>query len=135
MALLSVLRSAIDYLGKASVEKQARLLLDSFTTFLDTRLLIDVENIRRLYKSEFGQAPGDVEGDILGVMMSLILKINDAHFRPFFVHLVDWATNPPAPSGGETSPSRLLTLFNLLRRLSDRLKVCQNIGIFVLCSN
>jgi U3 small nucleolar RNA-associated protein 10 len=58
------------------------------------------------------------------VAISVILKLNDATFRPFFIRLVEWATAlPDKDVTGRTS--RATVLYKFLTALFGKLKVCR----------
>ncbi|KAL9090225.1 MAG: hypothetical protein Q9159_002125 [Coniocarpon cinnabarinum] len=115
---LDLLQSSIDLQPKSEISKHTRILLDSFLSFCDLR--------RRLTESDSVQAIDDtvvaaLERKTINLLITLILKVNDATFRPFFVRLVEW-TGDLTQQYEQGKSLRRLTLFNFLHTLSERLK-------------
>ena len=47
----------------------------------------------------------DVERDVIGCVTSLVPRLSETTFRPFFVRLLDWASRADAP------PARVITFY------------------------
>jgi len=58
---------------------------------------------------------------IIDITLSVVMKMNDATFRPFFIQLVDWASfKQKKPSAAQVA--KATTLFHLLQALLHRLR-------------
>ena len=49
----------------------------------------------------------EVETQCLEAFTALVVKFSEMQFRPVFLKLLDWATNPSSP------PTRLITFYNM----------------------
>jgi len=58
---------------------------------------------------------------VIAAVTSLVPRLSETTFRPFFLRVLDWATRADA------APGRLITFYRLADALADRLK-----GLFVL---
>lgn len=116
---LSLVQIAITNQAKTDIGRQARGLLESFLTFFDLRRLIAAERLTNLYSEAQIQLH---ERATIDAFIALLLKVNDATFRPFFVRLVEW-TSGLSKQDDEGKMLRQIALFNFLAVFSDRLKV------------
>jgi U3 small nucleolar RNA-associated protein 10 len=58
---------------------------------------------------------------VIDITLSMVMKMNDATFRPFFIQLVDWASfKQTKPSA--TQIAKATTLFHLMQALLHRLR-------------
>ena len=109
---LNILHQAIQHHTKATVTKNARTLFD---------ILLEAFDLRRKFQD------ADVSDDELvdlvdRVALDTVLKLNDATFRPFFMRLVEWATNALPRKDVEDRTLRLTSLYSFSLALSDQLK-------------
>lgn len=65
----------------------------------------------------------DIEKAAVGAFMQLVLKLNEATFRPLFMRLVDWTTPGDLEEARVSEAARQLTFFKILDRLLLQLKV------------
>lgn len=117
---LSLINTAINRQTKTEIGRQARTILESFTTFFDLRRVIAAEKLSNLYSDTQIDTQ---QRSTIDALLALVLKISDTVFRPFFVRLVEW-TSEVSKQGPEAKMVRQMALFNFLTVLSDRLKVC-----------
>ncbi|XP_071799913.1 HEAT repeat-containing protein 1-like [Asterias amurensis] len=57
-----------------------------------------------------------VEGHVIRAVLTLVMKLSEASFRPMLLKVVDWATRSTSPK------DRLLTLYRLSDAIADKLK-------------
>lgn len=115
---ISLIQSSVDAQPKSTVSKYARALLDKFLNFFDIRRYVELKLVPCHYSPN---QLSSLEDDAIGALISLVLKVNDATFRPFFVTLVEWTTDL-SKSEFAGVPHRRVTLFNFFCAMSDRLK-------------
>lgn len=113
-----MVRSSIENHSKAAISGNSGLV---FSVVLR---MLDVRRTCAEHKNAYTPDQLDIlEAAILSVLLALVLKINDAIFRPFFIQLLDWdSTELPAKDTAGRS-ERSITLFNAVNMLSERLKV------------
>ncbi|XP_038070056.1 HEAT repeat-containing protein 1-like [Patiria miniata] len=104
MAVLSDHLSAMDKTDMAGYQPQ---MVAFFLVALDYRAKHADESLDDV---------DDVEGHVISAMMTLVMKMSEASFRPMFIKAVDWATRGTAPK------DRLLTLYRLSDAIADKLK-------------
>ena len=116
--LITLLQASLDLQPKPTVSKHARTLLNAFLTFFDLRRTISSDPSARNITDEQLLS---LEREAIALLLSLILKVNDATFRPFFVQLVEWTADlPRADATGKEH--RQITLFHFVHSMSERLK-------------
>jgi U3 small nucleolar RNA-associated protein 10 len=115
--------------------KLAKLSIESHTKSEATKsaavlfkFLMGTFELRSLAKSSPGDfqisqsETEDLETVAIDVALSLVLKLNDVTFRPFFIHIVEWATAKTKETTSDFT-SRAITLFRFTKALVHRLKV------------
>jgi U3 small nucleolar RNA-associated protein 10 len=111
------------------------------------RILLEAFDLRRQIFERALQDKYDanerliIEQTISETAISLIMKLNDATFRPFFSKFVDWATKQLPKSDKYGRLNRQISLYRFLERFFDKLKVSVLKGslktmltYFLLCS-
>ncbi|KAF7649743.1 hypothetical protein LDENG_00136730, partial [Lucifuga dentata] len=111
-ALLSVLTEHISHMEKEELSFHQSELTTFFLIALDFRAKYCQADLEEV---------GQMEGHVIDCLLSMVMKLSEVTFRPFFFKLFDWSKT--AADGQE----RLLTFCRLTDRLADRLK-----GLFVL---
>jgi U3 small nucleolar RNA-associated protein 10 len=123
MLYYSLTKSAIESHTKTDAIKNATLLFRFLSNAFELRALADSHGAKvRVSAAE----AGDLELAMIDIALSLVLKINDATFRPFFIRLVEWSS-PKSTSNHREQIARSTTLFQFTKALLHRLKVrtCQ----------
>lgn len=117
---LNLLKSTIEQHPKSTINRDPRMLCDVFFDVFDLRRIRYEDHLVELYTEA---QIVFLEEAAIETFVALILKINDAVFRPILVRLIDWsaALLPKQDVLGKTL--RSTTLYNFLGALSDRLKV------------
>jgi U3 small nucleolar RNA-associated protein 10 len=110
---LELLRSTID------VQTKAKLIKSSSTLFT---LLLSSFNLRTTVRSQKDAEYDDeeveqLENTLVESALAMVLKLNDATFRPFFVQLVE----QEGPVRGD--PSLAITFYRFLAAFFDKFKV------------
>ena len=59
-----------------------------------------------------------LESSLIDSVIGMVLKLNDATFRPFFAQLVDQASSSP-----KSNQSRSITFFKFLEAFNEKFKV------------
>jgi U3 small nucleolar RNA-associated protein 10 len=111
-------KTSIEYHSKSQVLKGSPVLF---------RFLIKAFELR--YLAMNGNTGVEVSSDevdqledlVIDIALTLVLKLNDATFRPFFIQLVDWASIGQKKDYTDSLP-RAVTLFRFLKALCGRLK-------------
>jgi hypothetical protein len=111
-------KSTIDQHPNVRVAKQSPSLF---------KLLIESFDLRNVVINSKEQTSVDtaelnhLEATVIEAAIALILKLGDATFRPFFIRLVDWATES-FDGKAKFSQARSITFFRLVGILLQRLK-------------
>jgi len=115
--LLSVLEKVINSQPKSA------LLKSSSAVFAPLQKAFDVRRMLALAEENATQqelALLDSKRD--SIMLDTIMKLNDTTFRPFFVRLVEWATESLPASDSEGCTQRSISLYAFLAVFFERLK-------------
>ncbi|XP_029449670.1 HEAT repeat-containing protein 1 [Rhinatrema bivittatum] len=110
--LMDVLKEHI-----GSMEKQ---LLASHQSELTT-FFLKALNFRADHPQDDLEEVGITEGHIIDCLITMVMKLSEVTFRPFFFRLFDWCKTE------DSSKDRLLTFYRLADRVADKLK-----GLFTL---
>jgi len=117
---VNLLRLAVENHSKSTINRDTRTLCDVFFDIFDLRRLRYEDHLSELYSD----AQMDfLEESAIETFLALILKINDAVFRPVLMRLIEWSTAALPKQDGLGKTLRSTTLYNFLGALSDRLKV------------
>ena len=115
--LLSILEKVI-----ASQPKSA-LLKSSSAVFAPLQKAFDVRRMLALAEENTTQQElALLDGKRDAIMLETIMKLNDTTFRPFFVRLVEWATEILPASDSEGRTQRSISLYAFLAVFFERLK-------------
>lgn len=114
-----MLHKVITNQSKATLIKQAPTLFSILTKTFD---------IRRQMVQVQDEAISDAELSALeqqqnALTLDAVMKLNDAVFRPFFVRLVQWATEGLPKKDSRGRVLRLTSLYGFLARFFEALKV------------
>lgn len=110
----------IDSNSKSSILRNSAGLFDIVFDAFDVRRRTSGLQVPDRYSMEDLE---QTEDHINKTVISMIMKMNDAAFRPFFVRLVDWATTGLSKKDKEGRTMRLNTLFTFLQSFFGELKV------------
>ncbi|KAF2663676.1 hypothetical protein BT63DRAFT_393492 [Microthyrium microscopicum] len=113
-----LVKGAISAHSKSNIIKNATVLLKFVKQAMNIRALKAADDDNLIISATEAE---DLELLIIDVALSLVLKLNDAIFRPFFIQLVDWAVFQPTQMK-PASVARATTLFHFLKALLFRLK-------------
>lgn len=91
-----------------------------------SKFFLEAFDFRAKINSNVGQAEIlEVENCVITSFFNLVLKLNDEHFKPIYLKLVDWATL--SISFDNLSPEniikRQITFFHIINEMFNRLKV------------
>ncbi len=106
---LSLLHSSIETQTKSKLVKASSSLYEHFLEIFQLRATIAADKIEGFEDDEVHQ----VEDTIVESVISMVFKLNDATFRPFFIQLVD-----------QEGPRHSVTFFKFLAAFFDKFKVC-----------
>ncbi|KAF2396020.1 hypothetical protein EJ06DRAFT_500915 [Trichodelitschia bisporula] len=118
---VEALKAAVERQSKAVVIKHSSVLFQLVLGFLDHRRLNAAapnDEFRVVYSVEEVDA---MEARYNDVALAVVLKLNDATFRPLFVRVVEWASALPKKDRNGRA-LRSVALFKLLTTLFERLK-------------
>lgn len=115
-----LLKVTVENHSKSTVAQSARPLFNILLNTLDLRRSHVEDHLDTLYSQK---DVDDTEGSVIQTFVAVVLKINDAVFRPLFVQLLDWATTSVPKRSSVAKVLRSTTLFNVTSALSERLKV------------
>ncbi|CAH1776175.1 unnamed protein product [Owenia fusiformis] len=111
-SLLEILGDHITNLNKEDLKSYHSAIFNFFLVVLDYRVLHT--------QSESADLDA-VEASASEAVMSLVMKLSEASFRPMFFKLYDWATR------NDASTERLLTFYRLVDRFADGMKALFNL--------
>ncbi|USP80286.1 uncharacterized protein yc1106_07560 [Curvularia clavata] len=109
---LELLQSTINAQTKAKLVKASSPLFSLFLQTFRLRDSVQSETEEEIDKEEVEQ----LEGTLIEAVISMVLKLSDATFRPFFVQLVDQEGPLPA------KPQRAITFYKFLAAFFDKFK-------------
>jgi U3 small nucleolar RNA-associated protein 10 len=111
-------KTSIEYHSKSQVLKGSPVLFRFLIKAFELRYLVMTGDAGvKVSLDEVDQ----LEDLVIDVTLTLVLKLNDATFRPFFIQLVDWASFKQKKNYTGPMP-RAVTLFRFLKTLCGRLK-------------
>ena len=113
---LNVLHTAVQSHDKATIIKNARVIFSILYEAFDLR--------RSLYSQpEYEDQWHELFDLVDRIALDVTLKLNDATFRPFFLTLVEWATNPSAETNtSDAMTLRLISLYSFSLTLFEQLQ-------------
>ncbi|KAF4545397.1 Ssu processome component [Lasiodiplodia theobromae] len=119
---LSMLHTALETRPKSVVGKSAQTLFSFFLKAFDLRRTQLQSTSDDAEESETLSEINELEEQINAVALTMVMKLNDASFRPFFVRLVEWAASalPKKEARGRTL--RATSLFVFLGAFFDKLR-------------
>lgn len=110
---LELLRATIDVQTKAKLIKSSSTLFNLVLSSFNLRTAIESQKEAEFDDEEIEQ----LENTLVESVVAMVLKLNDATFRPFFVQLVD----QEGPVGAK--PERAITFYRFLASFFDKFKV------------
>lgn len=113
---LELLRSTIDVQTKAKLIKSSSTLFNLVLSSFNLRAAVSSQKEAEYDEEEIVQ----LENTLVESVVAMVLKLNDATFRPFFVQLVDQEGPVSA------KPERAITFYRFLAAFFDKFKVCFN---------
>ena len=108
--------------------KTAKYLFQTLLTLFDLRCLCETEKLIDVYDQA---SIGDAEQKTNEMALTIIMKLNDKMFRPYFIQLVDWASKKPM-GNREMKQLRLTSFFIFFSFFNEKLGVsrtCLTISI------
>ncbi|KAK4985932.1 snoRNA-binding rRNA-processing protein utp10 [Elasticomyces elasticus] len=117
---IGMLRMLIDFHPKSVIIRHAQILFTIFLNAYDFRRLQGVDNdgVDVDKKVELDAT----ESLINAAALEMTLKLNDATFRPFFVRLVEWASDDLHGKDRNGRMLRAISLFGFLTLLFEKLR-------------
>ncbi|KAJ4376771.1 snoRNA-binding rRNA-processing protein utp10 [Didymella sp. IMI 355093] len=109
---LELLRSTIDVQTKAKLIKSSSTLFNLILSSFNLRTAVSSQKEAEYDDEEVEQ----LENTLVESALAMVLKLNDATFRPFFVQLVD----QEGPVGAK--PERAITFYRFLAAFFDKFK-------------
>ena len=112
---LRIFHQAIQHHTKSTITKNAQILFTAVLQAFD---------VRRQFQEDDGNQDSDDELYPLvdKIALDLTLKLNDATFRPFFIRLVEWATNSLPKKEIDGRAMRMISLYSFSLALFDQLQ-------------
>ncbi|XP_028903501.1 HEAT repeat-containing protein 1 [Ornithorhynchus anatinus] len=105
--LMGILQEHIAVMEKIQLYSHQSQLTSFFLKALDFRAKHPEDDLEEV---------GKTEGDVIGCLVAMVIKLSEVNFRPLFFKLFDWSKTTHA------SKDRLLTFSRLADRLADKLK-------------
>ena len=115
---LATLQSAIAANANSQIVKNAPVLFALFLKLFDLRYIRATEAVDEFSDDDVTS----LETSIHESALAMTFKMNDNVFRPFFVRLVEWASEGLAKKDEQALTLRSITLFSFCQRLFDSLK-------------
>ncbi|KKY13464.1 putative ssu processome component [Diplodia seriata] len=121
---LSMLHTALEARPKSVVGKSAQTLFSFFFKAFDLRRiqLEEKQNASDADEDETFTEINELEEQINAVALTMVMKLNDASFRPFFVRLVEWAAAALPKKEARGRMLRATSLFVFLDAFFDKLR-------------
>ncbi|KAK5201974.1 snoRNA-binding rRNA-processing protein utp10 [Cryomyces antarcticus] len=116
---LDMLNTALTRHPKSVVIRNSQTLFSLFIKAFDLRHACAVDSLSNVYDDEQME---NLEALINEIAISMTLKLNDTAFRPFFVRLVEWASEGLPKKDKRGRVLRSTSLFVFLEAFFDRLK-------------
>ncbi|KAK8873259.1 armadillo-type protein [Apiospora arundinis] len=113
---LDILGMAIEKHTKADISKSVGSLSSIFMAALDLRRVKHIEDDGSSSNTGLARA----EEQVNAVAIRMIMKLNDASFRPVFSQLMTWASSDLPKSDATGRNLRLQSVFNFLYAFFDR---------------
>lgn len=79
----------------------------------DSRVTCRALDYRGTAPADAAALVADVEADVIGAVTSLVPRLSETTFRPFFLRLYEWATGADAPA------SRTVTFYRCGQAVTD----------------
>ncbi|RMY79346.1 hypothetical protein D0863_00103 [Hortaea werneckii] len=108
---MQVLEAAVQHHKKAVVIRHAQALFG---------VLLKAFDLRRTHPDE--EDSDEVFELVDKIALDVVMKLNDATFRPFFIRLVEWATSDLPKSDSSGRVSRATSLYSFANSLFEQLK-------------
>ncbi|KAH7044631.1 hypothetical protein B0J12DRAFT_184176 [Macrophomina phaseolina] len=119
---LSMLHTALETRPKSIVGKNAQTLFSFFLKAFDLRRT-QLENKQTSGdEDDIFTEIDELEKQINSVALTMVMKLNDASFRPFFVRLVEWAATALPKKEVRGRMLRATSLFVFLGAFFDKLR-------------
>ncbi|GME28642.1 u3 small nucleolar rna-associated protein [Neofusicoccum parvum] len=122
---LSMLHTALETRAKSVVGKNAQTLFSFFLKAFDLRRTQIEEKQSSSDEDDEDDTLSEVEEleeQINSVALTMVMKLNDASFRPFFVRLVEWAATTLPKKEVRGRMLRATSLFVFLGTFFDKLR-------------
>ncbi|KAL0259357.1 snoRNA-binding rRNA-processing protein utp10 [Diplodia seriata] len=120
---LSMLHTALEARPKSVVGKSAQTLFSFFFKAFDLRRTqLEKQNASDADEDETLTEINELEEQINSVALTMVMKLNDASFRPFFVRLVEWAAAALPKKEARGRMLRATSLFVFLDAFFDKLR-------------
>ena len=111
--LMSILSESFTAMSREELAYQLPALTTFFVKALDSRSMLSAQNAS---VDDMNVA----EEPVVAALVSLVLKLSEASFRPLFFQLYDWATR------SDVRKERLVSFYNVTMQIAEKLK-----GLFV----
>ncbi|KAI7491361.1 hypothetical protein KC351_g116 [Hortaea werneckii] len=108
---LQVLEAAVQHHKKSVVIRHAQALFG---------VLLKAFDLRRTHPDE--EDSDEVFDLVDKIALDVVMKLNDATFRPFFIRLVEWATSGLPKSDYSGRVNRAISLYSFANSLFEQLK-------------
>lgn len=119
---LSMLHTALETRPKAVVGKSSQTLFSFFLKAFDLRRTqLEEKQVSEEDDKTVTEING-LESQINSVALTMVMKLNDASFRPFFVRLVEWAATALPKKEVRGRMLRATSLFVFLGTFFDKLR-------------
>lgn len=117
----------LDMVGSAAATMEAKVAVQYHEHMFAFLLrALDVRQRRPAQLAAHGEAAIDlVEAAAVRALVSLVMKLSEARFKPLFLRLLEWASTVTVPETGSTEPGylgRMVSLFAAVNALVDRLR-------------
>ena len=120
---MSILSESFGSMSRDDLTAQLPSLTTFFIKSLDARWLLSLEAGRNASKQQVVtmEVMKSAEEPVVDALVSLMLKLTEASFRPLFFQLYEWATRL-----SDVRKERLVSFYNVTMHIADKLK-----GLFV----
>ena len=123
---LSVFHLALERHSKSAIAKHSQILLDLFLKAFDLRYSQCTPRTEDSYDEN---QIDEFERLVNENAITMIYKLNDSNFRPFFSNMVEWATAPATKKERQQMQHRQITWYTFLHTFFDTLQVSSDVYV------
>jgi U3 small nucleolar RNA-associated protein 10 len=115
---LNIFGLAVERHSKSIIVKEAQLLTGFCLDVMALRSRVSSGELQNFDDDELKE----VEETVGGILIKIIYKLNDTHFRPIFIKMLDWANDSSSKAVKKGRTGRQTSMFAFLHTFFETLK-------------